>query len=248
MITAAWNVQNEQDFIGYSILSVKDIATEIVIVDHGSTDNTMKIVERIEKEFDLNVMKYNLDLKKDEVAGKNMKIDKSTQAWILCMDGDEVYSDGDAAKIIKVIEERGERFLGFRVSAYEHIKDMDTITLKNRKNRPRIFRNNNKTKYTGTWGNDKVVTDDIFHAESPLWDNTDIFFHHYSRLKHSVEERKEKLCQYMRSRNKNMTKKEIYEQFIDNKEHHYYNESRNLLQSKRFEGQKPEVFERYKLW
>ncbi len=77
---------NEEDIIGRTLEAVKDIASEIVVVDSHSTDRTRDIA----KSYGAKV--YVEDWK-GYVAQKNSALEKCTQEWILFLDADEVLSE-----------------------------------------------------------------------------------------------------------------------------------------------------------
>jgi glycosyltransferase involved in cell wall biosynthesis len=74
---------NEEENIGKTLDAVKEIASEIVIIDSHSTDKTVEIAES----FGAKVFIENW---KGHVAQKNSAIEKCTQQWILSLDCDEV--------------------------------------------------------------------------------------------------------------------------------------------------------------
>jgi glycosyltransferase involved in cell wall biosynthesis len=76
---------NEEENIGRTLASVKDIADEIIIVDSGSTDRTVEIA----KQFGAKVF---VEEWKGFAAQKNSALDKCTCDWILSLDADEEVS------------------------------------------------------------------------------------------------------------------------------------------------------------
>ena len=76
---------NEEKNIARTLDSVLEIANEIVIVDSGSTDETLEIAQ-----------KYNAAIFSEEWKGygrqKNSVIDKCNGEWILLIDADEEIS------------------------------------------------------------------------------------------------------------------------------------------------------------
>jgi glycosyltransferase involved in cell wall biosynthesis len=81
---------NEEENIGICLESIKDIATEIIVVDSGSTDKTIEIA----KSYGASVF---IEDWKGYVAQKNSALKKCTMDWILCLDCDEVLT-GDLKK------------------------------------------------------------------------------------------------------------------------------------------------------
>ena len=89
---------NEEKNIARTLDSVLEIANEIVIVDSGSTDETLEIAQ-----------KYNAAIFSEEWKGygrqKNSVIDKCNGEWILLIDADEEISKELKNKIKIVINE-----------------------------------------------------------------------------------------------------------------------------------------------
>lgn len=77
---------NEEDNISRTLESIYDIASEIIIVDSHSDDNTVDIA----KHYGAKVFVENW---KGHIAQKNSALEKCTQDWILSLDCDEVVTD-----------------------------------------------------------------------------------------------------------------------------------------------------------
>ena len=88
---------NEEEDLPKTLESVKDIASEIIIVDSHSTDKTREIA----KSFGAKV--YEEDWK-GFGEQKNSAIEKCTQPWILSLDADEVVSPELKKSIIEAIK------------------------------------------------------------------------------------------------------------------------------------------------
>jgi glycosyltransferase involved in cell wall biosynthesis len=88
---------NEEDIIGRTLEAVKDIASEIVVVDSHSTDRTREIAESYGA-------KVFLEDWKGYVAQKNSALSKCTQEWILCLDADEIVSEELKESIVRELE------------------------------------------------------------------------------------------------------------------------------------------------
>jgi glycosyltransferase involved in cell wall biosynthesis len=86
---------NEEENIGRTLGSVKDIADEIIIVDSHSTDRTVEIA----KQFGAKVF---IEAWKGFAAQKNSALDKCTCDWILSLDADEEVGSG-LAKVIDIL-------------------------------------------------------------------------------------------------------------------------------------------------
>ena len=77
---------NEEDIIGRTLESVKDIASEIVVVDSHSTDRTREIAESYGA-------KVYVEDWKGYAGQKNSALEKCAQEWVLFLDADEVVSE-----------------------------------------------------------------------------------------------------------------------------------------------------------
>ncbi|MGQ3480902.1 glycosyltransferase [Paenibacillus sp. TY11] len=76
-------VKNEEQFLRRCLDSVKDIVNQIVIVDTGSTDNTIDIAREYTSEV------YSFEWINDFSAARNESIKYATTDYILIMDADE---------------------------------------------------------------------------------------------------------------------------------------------------------------
>ncbi len=77
---------NEEDIIGRTLEAVKDIASEIIVVDSHSTDKTREIAESFGA-------KVYVEEWKGYAGQKNSALEKCTQEWILFLDADEIVSE-----------------------------------------------------------------------------------------------------------------------------------------------------------
>jgi glycosyltransferase involved in cell wall biosynthesis len=89
-------VKNEERVIGRCIDSIKDIISEFVIVDTGSEDKTIEIInEKIGKCF-------HTAWEGDYAKARNFGVKKCTGDWVLILDADE-HLDPESAKNLKKI-------------------------------------------------------------------------------------------------------------------------------------------------
>ncbi len=90
-ISACVIVKNEEKNIGQWLNNMRQIADEIVVVDTGSTDNTINILENA------NITPYHFTWCNDFAAAKNYAIQQATGDWIVFLDADE-YFDASSVK------------------------------------------------------------------------------------------------------------------------------------------------------
>lgn len=131
-------VKNEEKYLKDCLASVKDVVDEIVIIDTGSTDNTLKIAEN----FNAKIFYYKWN--NDFSSARNYALENSKGDWILYLDADERLS----AESIKKLKEL--TLVQKEVAYYCTIQNIDKIG-----NRPsimkyvRLFPNNKKIRFVG---------------------------------------------------------------------------------------------------
>lgn len=101
-ISAVINVLNAEKKIEQAVKSV-GWADEIVVVDDGSKDKTLEILEKLEN------TNKGLKIFKHQSAGfvepaRNFAISKAKNEWILVLDADEVASDALSKRLIEIAE------------------------------------------------------------------------------------------------------------------------------------------------
>jgi len=95
-ITLSIIVKNEEKYLRGCLESVKDVVSEIVLVDTGSTDDTIKIAE----EFGAKI--FHFDWINDFSAARNYALSKSKGDWILYLDADERLSGKSIEELKKL--------------------------------------------------------------------------------------------------------------------------------------------------
>ena len=96
MISLSMIVKNEEKYLRDCLESVKNVVDEIILVDTGSTDNTMKIAE----EYGAKI--FHFEWVNDFSAARNFSLSKCTGDWILYLDADERLSP-KSVSLLKII-------------------------------------------------------------------------------------------------------------------------------------------------
>lgn len=106
-------VKDEEEYIEQCLNSVKDLVSEIIIVDTGSTDKT----KVISKKFTDLIFDYKWE--NDFAKARNYSISKATKDWILFLDADEILlpSSFDIIKTA-ILSEKNKVFAGKIESVY----------------------------------------------------------------------------------------------------------------------------------
>ena len=84
-ISACVIVKNEEKNIAHWLDNMRQIADEIVVVDTGSTDNTLAILQKA------GIKPYHFTWCNDFAAAKNYAIQQATGDWIVFLDADEYF-------------------------------------------------------------------------------------------------------------------------------------------------------------
>ncbi|MBM4423076.1 MAG: tetratricopeptide repeat protein [Chloroflexi bacterium] len=92
-ITLCLIAKNEAAYLPKLFESAREAVDEIVLVDTGSTDDTVAIG----KSFNAKVVRY--EWRADFAAAKNEALKHATGQWVLFLDGDMAIEEGGAAKI-----------------------------------------------------------------------------------------------------------------------------------------------------
>lgn len=107
LLTVAYIVKNEEKHLPKSLRSIQSIADEIIVVDTGSTDSTIRIAE------DFGAKVYHFNWANDYSAARNVSIMHATGKWVLYLDADEVIQNSDLLSIVNSLKRSDEKVGGF---------------------------------------------------------------------------------------------------------------------------------------
>jgi hypothetical protein len=101
-------VWDEQNMIGLSIASTKDIVYQYIILIQKCTDKTIEVVEYCRKIWNLNIIIIESELKIRERKKYAIEISKKYADYYLLQDGDEIFftnteMENDSKNILKLI-------------------------------------------------------------------------------------------------------------------------------------------------
>lgn len=130
--------KNEEKTIGDTLKSVKDMVDEIIVVDTGSTDNSIDII----KSYGGKV--YREEWKDDFSYIRNIGLNKAKGKWILVLDCDEIINDEGKERIFNYIKDNEkDKGLNLRVASFIDGKKRSI------ENSIRIFRNDKNIRFKG---------------------------------------------------------------------------------------------------
>lgn len=98
-ISACYIVKNEAKNLAKSIKSLKNQVNEIVVVDTGSTDNTIVVARK------LGAKVYSFPWQNDFSKARNFALSKAKGEWLVLLDADEYFTDETAGNIRQVIRQ-----------------------------------------------------------------------------------------------------------------------------------------------
>lgn len=98
-ISACTIAKNEGKTIARSINSYKKYVDEIVVVDTGSTDDTVEIAKSLGAKI------IHFEWCNDFAAAKNAGIDAASGDWLICLDADEYFADDTCKNLRETIIE-----------------------------------------------------------------------------------------------------------------------------------------------
>ncbi|TYS63754.1 glycosyltransferase [Bacillus infantis] len=96
-ISACLIAKNEEIYIERCIGSFASIIDEFILVDTGSTDNTVKVAET------LGAKVYFYQWTDDFSAARNFALSKAKGDWIIFLDADEYFRIDDEKKLVKIL-------------------------------------------------------------------------------------------------------------------------------------------------
>ncbi|MCX7795789.1 MAG: tetratricopeptide repeat protein, partial [bacterium] len=131
-------VKNEEEHLPKALSSVKDVVDEIIIVDTGSTDNTVEIA----KSFGAKVYYYQWN--DDFASARNEALKHATCDWILSMDADDEINAEQFKRLKEILSNLGEDVLGVQLPIYS--KTFDGNTMMNYL--IRLFRNKHEIRFS----------------------------------------------------------------------------------------------------
>lgn len=108
-------VKNEESVIERCLKTVKDIVDEIIIVDTGSTDKTMKIVN------DFTDKVFYFEWTDSFADARNYAASKATGKWILTLDADEFVDSNNLSEVIEKLKNEEDTKDAYAVRIYNFV-------------------------------------------------------------------------------------------------------------------------------
>lgn len=198
-ISLSMIVKNESLNIENVLACAKNICYELIVVDTGSTDDT------VQKALNFGAKIYHFSWVDDFAAARNFSLDKCNCDWVMWLDADDIITEENQRKIIDIKEnilndELDAVFLGYDYSGsvgirerlirnkagmrwknpiHEHISG-----IKIQKEFPNVFIKHTKTDYSLSMKRNLS----IYKRHYKYGENDEHFLYHYARDLNNVGE------------------------------------------------------------
>jgi glycosyltransferase involved in cell wall biosynthesis len=98
-------VQNEENFLWYSVASIVEHVDKVMIWDNGSSDRTFEIIKELRNKWPDKIIskKFSGTV---SVARQKM-LDETDADWIIILDGDEIWWENSIRHLVSVIDNEG---------------------------------------------------------------------------------------------------------------------------------------------
>lgn len=139
-ISACYIAKNEAENLAKSIKSLKTQVNEIVVVDTGSTDNTITVARK------LGARVYSFPWQDDFSKARNFALSKAKGDWLILLDTDEYFTAKTAGNIRQVIRQ-AKQADGLLIQMVNY--DVDKAEIQDYFYQLRIVRNQQGLHYEG---------------------------------------------------------------------------------------------------
>lgn len=168
--------KNEENNIGKCLNSIKNIANEIIVVDTGSTDKTIEIVNS----YNTKLLKHPWN--NDFSEARNISIKHATMDWILILDADEEIDEDNGLKLVETIN-NNPTYEGLFISLTNIIDNKES----SRAVVFRVFKNNPLYKFEGKL-HEQIITSIFRHHSQENILDTNIKILHYGYDSKNINE------------------------------------------------------------
>jgi len=173
--------KDEENNISRCIESVQDIIDELVVVDTGSRDNTVKIAESLGAKI------YHYPWDDNFSNARNFAMGQAKSAWLLLLDADEEVDRSGLDAIVSFINTTNLDGAYFRVRNYIGTYSPEDFTLHNAL---RLLRSNGKYRYAGAI-HEQIVCDDM-KGFPDRFETLNVILNHYGYLDETIAKKQKR--------------------------------------------------------
>lgn len=171
-------VKNEESTLSRCLESVKDIVDEMIIVDTGSTDDTVEIAKR----YGAQIFFYKWD--NSFANARNYSLSKASKDWILIMDADDELVSEDKDKVINLITNKNNKLNAYFGETLSYSGDLKNYNIYSNLN-IRFIKNGKGYKFIGDI-HEQIIPGSEDEKKQVFLGIADIRFYHYGYLNETV--------------------------------------------------------------
>lgn len=149
-ISACMIVKNESENIQRCINSYNEIVDEIIVVDTGSTDNTVELAQK------LGARVLFMQWQNDFATPKNYAIENATGDWIIFLDADEYFGEGSSQKLLNAFKFLNNQNIYNSMSCKMYHLDSEDGKIKGYNAIVRVFKRNDSIRYKNSIHEDLI--------------------------------------------------------------------------------------------
>lgn len=132
-------VRNEADTIERCLRSAAPAVDELIVVDTGSTDDTVRIARRY------GAVVFSAEWEDDFAAARNVGLERATGDWILVLDADEELAEDAPERLRACVRDRS--CSGYYVTIYNYFHSFSEDAAVH--SSIRLFRNDPRHRFEG---------------------------------------------------------------------------------------------------
>lgn len=206
-ISACMIAKNEEKVIARCIESYRDAVDEIIVVDTGSTDQTVAIAKS------LGAKVFYFQWIDDFAAAKNYALSKAKGDWIVFLDADEYFANGTGSNIRPLLQNLDKNFIGLgcRMLNIDEVSGQISTEISH----TRIFKNDKYLRYANP------IHEQLFYRGKKggerhfyMVDRQQLILHHTGYSENITQEKAE--------RNLALLKKQLDGDISPKPEYYYY--------------------------
>lgn len=188
MISLCMIVKDEAETLPRALANLDGFADEIIVVDTGSTDDTVAVAEA----HKATVLRYDWQAPGNKGAARNVGLDAATGDWIIVLDADEVIRN--PAQLRELVEHAPDDMHAFNVLFENYADDghADLRWYQVRVFRRGLYRYRHREHELPIWCGDgapnEPITDIVFEHRAPAARKTGKLSPMLERLRLDVEE------------------------------------------------------------
>lgn len=122
-ITTHTIVKNDENWIWYSLMSVKDQVSDMLVIDDASDDKTVEIIKTI-SDPKIKLLEKKLATPAQFTKARNDLVEKTKTDWFLLLDGDEIWNRETLRQLIVFLESQPKTILSVAMRTRNCIGDI----------------------------------------------------------------------------------------------------------------------------